>query len=159
MARPDREDTTAKTYLLGRSRTPRGFNRAGLKFGPEWEAFPLADLKPEQIERVLAETTMLDSRLATAAEVKQLVKLKAASLDESVTKTELVQYIAKLEHRLTDQAERIRDLEVKLTGDRPPKSAADLTPPPPGHGEPRGNVPPGVTPPPTQLPGQGEPRR
>lgn len=124
-----------KTHLLGRTRSGRGFNRAGLKFEGEWQAFLLADLKPEQVDRVLAEG-MLEARLATAREVEKLAKLQKVAIDENVSKAELIQHIVRLEGKLNEQAERIRTLEVANIGDRPPKNIGDLPPaplgPPPG---------------------------
>lgn len=138
--RPDPRDARdyrdePKTHLLGRTRSGRSFNRAGLKFESEWQAFLLADLKPEQVDRVLGES-MLEARLATQREVEKVAKLQKVAIDENVSKAELIQHIVRLEGKLNEQAERIRSLEVAAQGDRPPKSSGDLPPaplgPPPG---------------------------
>jgi len=129
---------------MGRTRQGRDFNRGGLKFTGEWQAWPLADIStavPEdqrwgkgksQLDAILAES-YLDTRLATEAEVKAHVKLQAAALDANISKAEMAQYITKLEGRLRDQADRIAALEVKLNGDKPPKKVDELPPPNPAN--------------------------
>lgn len=116
-----------KQYLIGRSRNGRGFRRAGVQFDGTYQAIPLADLKPEQIAAIEKEP-MLESRIVGEDEAHRLAEMKAAVIDPSVSKAELAQHVIYLQRRLDEQAERIRELELKLTGDRPPKRTSDLPP-------------------------------
>lgn len=145
MARTDRDE--AKTHLVARTRNGKDFNRGGLKFSGEYEAWPLADISTapdenfrwgaegtgpsrrakSQLDVILGES-QLEARLATAAEVKAMVKVKAAALDANVSKAEMAAYITKLEGRLHDQAERIAALEARLNADKPPTKPADQPP-------------------------------
>lgn len=126
-AAPTRADEP-KTHLLARSRGARPFNRAGVRFEPDFKAILLADLKPGQVEAIMAEP-MIEARIASHTEAERFAVVKAAGVDESVSRAELVEYILKLETKLNTALDRIRSLEVAATGDRPPRDINDLPPP------------------------------
>lgn len=136
-----------KSYLVARTRSGKDFNRGGLKFTGEYQAWPLAEIGQSppadnrwgkgvsQLDAIMNES-MLEASLRTEGEVKRMVAVKQLVVDDSVSKAELVQHIIKLQGQLKDQAERIAALEVRLQGDKPPKKTEDL---PPGN---PANVPP-----------------
>lgn len=115
------------THLIGRSRGTRPFNRAGLRFESTYQAWPLSELSPERVKRILNES-MVEARLGDERDVEQLGIAQRAELDESVTKADLVAYIQRMEKQAEQDRARIEQLEQQLRSDRAPKNAGDIVP-------------------------------
>jgi hypothetical protein len=131
-AEPPRREKHAEpkyTHLIGRARGNRPFTRAGIKFEPDsYTATPLSELDPERVQRILAETSMIDAQLGTEDDFERLGVAQRAELDERVPRSELVRHIQQLELRVSRADERIAKLEADRMADRPPKNVGDIIP-------------------------------
>lgn len=114
----DRNDEP--THLLGRSRRDR-FRRAGIQFVSKWQAWPLADLDPEAVKRVLEETGEIDSRLCTADEAAEYTDGRTSD-DDKVSKIQLRQALDQQTIEIgVLRADNVA-LRAQLSADRPPVS-------------------------------------
>lgn len=120
-------DPSAVTHIRVRSRRAEGFRRAGLKFGADWSVFEIADIGPEKLAAIEAETTMLDSRRISAYEAEQFAEGRFHGDDDAVTKAELRQALRDAVARAEDAEHELDRLRARVSGaDVPPKVTGDL---------------------------------
>lgn len=107
-------------YLLARSRNNRGFNRGGLRFEAEWQAWPVTSIERAKLETILKEP-MLDAHIVSESEAAKYETVKHAVLDENTPRAEILTYVQTLERRLVQYEERVAKLEAKNAAPLPPK--------------------------------------
>lgn len=108
------------TLLVARSKGPRPFTRAGLRFGAEYTAIPLTDLDEARVRRILAEPA-LDARLMTEHQAAQVVTAQTETkIGEGMSKADLVQAVLAQQDEIKELRARCAKLEVAVMGDRPP---------------------------------------
>lgn len=101
-------------YLLARSRGDRPFRRAGVTFGPRWQAFRLDDLGRPRVEQILREPAV-QSQLATADQVKDIIDAQGPdTARRPMTELEALRdKVGKLETQVADLKGRLMSVVEK----------------------------------------------
>lgn len=141
-----RSEGPAHTHLLVQSRRDR-FKRAGIETTRTPRAIRLADLTPEQVERLESQKDEIITRRLTAEEAARVNQ--GAAVDDGCSRAELIQQIQQLEGRNAQLESENQKLRQAAGGDRPPADGAALVgaipPPLPVPPEPRAKGTPAVT--------------
>jgi hypothetical protein len=125
----DRRDTRENTHLVGRTKKRDQFRRGGLTFTKKWQAFLLAEITRDKLEQIEREATSgsgeIEAGTCTAAEAARILDSDQPKPPiDPATLAELRQANERLTEENRLLRERIRELETKLLGDKPPKTGA-----------------------------------